>query len=113
MMKSLSLQMVAIYWASHDGSCGVNNPVGHITVADPMLEPLAYYGGPTLTYRPLPGSPVIDQGDDLLCADTDQRGESRPQDGDADGSALCDIGAVELADVENVIFNNGFDVIIM
>jgi hypothetical protein len=92
-----------------DGSCGGADPVGHVTVADPMLEPLGHYGGPTLTHRPLPGSPVIDAGDDLLCAEIDQRGESRPQDGDADGTVLCDIGAVELAELEDVIYQDGFD----
>lgn len=94
-----------------DGSCGVNNPVGHITVADPMLEPLAYYGGPTLTRRPLPGSAAIDRGDDFLCAEIDQRGELRPQDGDANGSFLCDIGAVELTPNDDVVFKDGFDLV--
>lgn len=94
-----------------DGSCGVNNPVGHITVADPMLEPLAYYGGSTLTRRPLPGSAAIDRGDDFLCAEIDQRGELRPQDGDANGSFLCDIGAVELTPNDDVVFKDGFDLV--
>lgn len=92
-----------------DGSCGGAAPLGHITVADPMLEPLANYGGLTSTYRPLPGSPVIDAGDDLTCDVLDQRGISRPQNGDNDDKTVCDIGAVELAEVEDVIYLNGFD----
>jgi hypothetical protein len=38
----------------------------------------------------LPGSPAIDAGDNAVCADVDQRGVARPQDGQ------CDIGAYEL-----------------
>ena len=92
-----------------DGSCDVF-ATNHITVADAKLEPLNFYGGPTQTHRPQPDSPVVDAGDDLLCEATDQRGQIRPQDGDANGSAACDIGAVELAEFEDVLFINGFDI---
>ncbi len=61
-----------------------------------MLGPLADNGGPTQTLALLPGSPAIDAGDDALCPSTDQRGEIRPQDGNNDGLAKCDIGAFEL-----------------
>ncbi|VAW45968.1 hypothetical protein MNBD_GAMMA02-1816 [hydrothermal vent metagenome] len=91
-----------------DGSCDVQAS-NHSTVSDPMLEPLANFGGGTLTHRPLPGSPVIDSGDDSLCTEFDQRGETRPQDGDADGTSICDIGAVELTLFEDVIFINSFE----
>ncbi len=95
-----------------DGSCEAE-AITHFTTSDPMLEPLAFYGGTTPTHRPLPGSPVIDNGDGLLCDDVDQRGEPRPQDGDGDDTPLCDIGAVELADIElvpqEVIFQDSFD----
>ena len=88
-----------------DGSCDVN-ATNHITVEDPMLGPLADNGGFTLTHLPLPGSPVIDSGDDILCLQFDQIGTNRPQEGDGDGKAECDIGAVELSDF---IFKNGFE----
>ncbi|WP_395375845.1 choice-of-anchor Q domain-containing protein [Marinicella sp. W31] len=91
-----------------DGSCDVL-ATDHMTVEDPMLEPLANYGGLTETHRPQPGSPVIDAGNDELCELTDQRGIVRPQDGDGNGSEVCDIGAVELAAFEDVIFVNGFE----
>ena len=89
-----------------DGSCGIG-AVNHITVADPLLGSLANNGGLTMTHLPLIGSPVIDMGDDSLCTEFDQRAVLRPQDGDADGSAICDIGAVEL--LIDLIFKDGFE----
>jgi CSLREA domain-containing protein len=67
---------------------------------DPLFGPLQDNGGPTWTHALLLGSPAIDQiptgtngcGTTLT---TDQRGFIRPQDGDGDEQALCDIGAVE------------------
>jgi hypothetical protein len=62
--------------------CSVNN-------TDPVLGPLANYGGPTLTMALLAGSPAIDGGDPASYPPADQRGHARPF-----GSAP-DIGAFE------------------
>jgi len=73
-----------------DGSCGFN-PVPTL-----MLGPLADNGGPTLTHMPQPGSPAIDfVASGCPPPTTDQRNASRPADGDGNGSARCDAGAVE------------------
>jgi hypothetical protein len=80
---------------------GANNIFGQ----DPLLGPLANNGGATSTLAPLPGSPVIDTGDNATCETTDQRGLTRPYDGDANGTATCDMGAVE----SDRIFANGFE----
>jgi hypothetical protein len=77
-----------------DLTCNLFDP-DDLVVADVMLGPLAAYGGPTLSHRPMPGSPAIDSGDDALCPDTDQRGNLRPWDGDGDGVVHCDRGAIE------------------
>lgn len=66
---------------------GAHNRVG----VDPLLGPLAGNGGPTLTHRPLPGSPVLDAGNPAIPSPpaTDQRGAARIA-----GPAI-DLGAVE------------------
>jgi len=66
---------------------------------DPLLSPLQDNGGPTLTHALLAGSLAIDAGDNNAVSDpgtaTDQRGAPRIVDGDGNGSAIVDIGAVE------------------
>lgn len=67
------------------------------------LGPLANNGGLALTHAILSGSALIDAGDPSGCSDEvgtvltgDETGGTRAVDGNADGSALCDIGAFEL-----------------
>ncbi|MCY2991124.1 MAG: FG-GAP-like repeat-containing protein [Planctomycetota bacterium] len=76
---------------------GVNgDQVGtSLSPLDPQLGPLQNNGGATLSHVPLPGSPVIDAGDNALAGAIDQLGTARPQDGNGDGTATVDIGAVE------------------
>ncbi len=79
------------YWGPND-----------LSNTDPQLGPLQDNGGPTHTHAPNPGSPVLDGGNPSppggggsACPTIDQRGQPRPFDGNGDGSAICDIGAVE------------------
>ena len=67
----------------------------NVVEGDPLLMPLADNGGPTRTHLPFAGSPLLDTADDALAPATDQRGVARPADGDGDGAAHADIGAVE------------------
>lgn len=76
--------------------------VGNLLGVDPLLGPLQDNGGSTQTHSLLSGSPAVDAGDPYGCmADpyrllvVDQRGYMRPVDGNADGQAVCDIGAYE------------------
>jgi hypothetical protein len=81
-----------------DASCGLFKS-GDRPGTDPQLGQLADNGGPTLTHLPGAGSPALDGGDPMDCLSTDQRGQMRPTDGNGDGVAVCDIGAVELLDL--------------
>lgn len=75
------------------------------TQANPLnvkLGPLGNHGGSTFTHAPLAGSLIIDRGNPAApgsggaaCEADDQTGSARPRDGDGDGAARCDSGAVE------------------
>jgi CSLREA domain-containing protein len=91
---------------------GPNDLTG--TIANPLnphLEPLA--GSPA--YYPLsPVSPAIDAGfpgptnndpNTVNCPTTDQPGNGRPIDGNGDGDAVCDMGAVEAPERFSVVVN--------
>ncbi|HNC09771.1 MAG TPA: choice-of-anchor Q domain-containing protein [Anaerolineales bacterium] len=78
--------------SSLDQPSDQNNIAGEVN-----LSALANNGGAhlMLTMMPLAGSPVIDAANNASCLTTDQRGLTRPVDGDGNGSVNCDIGAVE------------------
>lgn len=82
------------YNLDSDGSCALGAD-GDLSGVDPLLASLRNYTGFTPTRALLPGSPAIDAGRNTGCPDTDQRGANRPRDGEGDGFAVCDIGAVE------------------
>ena len=79
-----------------DNISGAFTGSNNLTTGNPQLSPLGYYGGSTMTMRPMLGSPAIDKGKVIAGLSTDQRGFARNVDGNGAGGAQPDIGAVEL-----------------
>jgi hypothetical protein len=69
---------------------------GNIYGIDPALGNLTEFSPTVKAFQPLIGSLMIDAGNNLTCRAIDQRGIDRPQDGDENGNAIADIGAIEM-----------------
>jgi CSLREA domain-containing protein len=97
-----------------EGCAIAGNRAGNLLQVAPLLGPLVDNGGPTRTHALAPGSPALDAGSRAVpgsggsaCAPTDQRGFSRPSDGDGNDKATCDIGAFE---AQALLRNGGFGI---
>ncbi len=112
-------ELPSVYMTSHrsnlvgvvNGNCNFRDSIWGDPVFDfvgtasaPLnarLSPLGGYGGGTPTHALLSGSPAIDKATSGTSASffdrpsKDQRGKTRPRDGDGNGSAQCDIGSFE------------------
>ncbi|HEY6362936.1 MAG TPA: choice-of-anchor Q domain-containing protein, partial [Vicinamibacterales bacterium] len=80
-----------------DGSCPFREP-GDLSNRNPLLGPLGFERGNSLpppTHALHPFSPAIDRGAPTFCSAKDERAKPRFVDGNGDGLARCDIGAVE------------------
>jgi hypothetical protein len=96
-------------------SCGINGFNDLVGDAGRFLA-LANYGGSVRTVPPASGNLALDNANPnpitstnaALCTFTDARGVDRPGDGDADGSAVCDMGAFEWLN-EAPLFVSGFE----
>ncbi|MEM7008790.1 MAG: choice-of-anchor Q domain-containing protein [Thermodesulfobacteriota bacterium] len=80
-----------------EDDCNLNDPTDEPDT-ESQIGMLAMNGGGTMTHELFEGSPAIDMaGNDFECFEVgvDQRGVSRPQDGDLIGEANCDAGAFE------------------
>jgi len=83
------------YNLDSDDTCNLTQPTD-LPATDPLLDSLADNGGDTWTHALLEGSPAIDAIPAISCTlAADQRGVARPQDGNDDEIAACDIGAFE------------------
>ncbi|MEX0800814.1 MAG: sialidase family protein, partial [Dehalococcoidia bacterium] len=81
-------------YVAFSSSCVPSHPTD-VVVDDPLLHRVEGADG-RLTLQPFAGSPAIDAGDDSACPPVDQLALPRPRDGNGDGVAVCDIGAVEV-----------------
>ena len=88
-------------------SCGLQVGAGDLIGVDPLLAPLGFNGGFSPTFALTTGSPAIDAAENAGSPAADQRGVTRPLDGDLDGTATSDIGAFEF--IPGIIFSDGFE----
>ncbi len=92
---------------SPGNSCLLTGSNDQVNVGDMMTTIVDVAGGSYKCVALEQGSPAIDMGSNLHYSDADQRGVSRPIDGDGNGSAAYDIGAFEF--LEGYLFHDGFE----
>jgi CSLREA domain-containing protein len=91
------------YNMDSDDTCALADGTSNFPGVDPLLTPPVRRGGFGVVSWPLTTSPLIDNGHPVIgaigCEEDDQDFTERPVDFDGDGTARCDIGAVEMNDV--------------
>ena len=95
---------------SSDFSCDLTSGLSDLQGPNPKILALADNGGPTKTHALDYDSLAIDNALLVNCAATDQRGETRPVDGNASGTAGCDIGSYERLSVNNDLVLNSLSI---
>lgn len=85
--------------------CGFTN-TGDAQNEDALLGALNLNGGTVPNFQLMEGSPAIDTGDNNGCPTEDTRETTRPLDGLADGTAVCDKGATEAGRVNLTIVSD-------
>lgn len=98
-----------------DASCATFSGLAQVDATTLGLQILQPANSPPVDIALRDDSPAIDAGADgapstsdfSRCAPLDLDGRARPLDGDADGNAACDIGAIESPG--NLLFANGFE----
>ena len=99
------------YNMDSDDTCELSDGSSNYPGVDPWLTPPMRRGGFARVAWPLTHSPVIDQAHPVIgaigCEEEDQDFNPRPVDFDGDGSARCDVGAIELDD--DVVFHDPWE----
>ncbi|MBU3059447.1 choice-of-anchor Q domain-containing protein [Pseudomonas indica] len=90
--------MVGIDEGNDEGTCPFDLFFEDVLTFTRLLHPLADNNGVTQTHGLRRGSPAVDAVLPGTCSVShDQRGLTRPRDGNNDGGARCDVGAFERA----------------
>ncbi len=89
-----------------DDSCELLTGLPNTQIVDPRLSGFASDSMRFPGFAPMVDSPIIDVYDN--CAERDLLGQMRPIDGDGDGAAFCDAGAIEAAENEDAIWYDSF-----
>lgn len=87
----------------HRNTCEFSTATNDLIDTDPLLGPLTNNGGSVETHALLEGSPAIDAGTETGAPAADARGFARPADGNNDGTAKTDIGALEVGCGDGVV----------
>ncbi|HLD66414.1 MAG TPA: choice-of-anchor Q domain-containing protein [Pseudomonas sp.] len=93
--SNFSYQAIGLLRNDEPANCGADLFVPLEQTFTQVLSATLTSDGKTFFHALLPGSPAIDAGIGD-CSAQDQRGVSRPRDGNGDGVAVCDLGAYEL-----------------
>ncbi|HLD66413.1 MAG TPA: CSLREA domain-containing protein [Pseudomonas sp.] len=94
---SFSYQAIGLLRNDESSNCGADLYVPlEKTFTEVLSHAAPNHGDYNFTHDLLPGSPAVDAGIGD-CVGKDQRGVARPQDGNGDGVAVCDLGAYELS----------------
>ncbi|MGE5658629.1 MAG: DUF4347 domain-containing protein [Actinomycetota bacterium] len=99
-----------LQWPAITNNFNNGNVTANILQADPQLGALQTLNG-FLVAPLLAGSAAIDRGTGAGSPATDERGLTRPTDGDGNGSAIADIGAYEFQPPEIQVLNGTTDIV--
>ena len=104
-ISSAAASTLGTLLSTGDSSCSLGLP-GAVAVTDfQVLGVDEAVSMPVLAFDPT--SPAVDGANAARCLPTDTRGVARPQDGNGDRVAACDVGAFELQAI--ALFADGFE----
>jgi hypothetical protein len=89
-----------------DNSCELLDTVTNTLIADPLLTGTSSQVDTYPGFMPTINSPALDSTE--ACADEDLMRRNRPEDGDDDGMAFCDVGAIETFENTDVLWSDSF-----